>query len=293
MKKITLMIISLLMLASCSGAKEEEKKTEYSENEIVTTSDFEFDITSVRKSYSDSMWLEDNYLYVVVEMSIKNISKEKQSVSTNDWKLQNADLVETEVSNVNSTIGNETFSVDVLPGGTVNAILYFEQPIENSGLVLTYYSNMFNDKPDFKILLSTDCSDDPVKETPYAKEESVKYRDLQYTVTKVQTSTGKDFYKPSTGNVFLGVTITVKNVSAVDVAEISSSGWKIFDDKGVSFDTTYFSGWDTESFYDKQLEPGAEHSYLVAFEVPKSGKWRLAFFGNSFDDKEKFSIQLN
>lgn len=292
MKKILLSLMTIILLASCAGVKE-EKKTEFAENEVVTTEDFEFDIKSVRKSYGDEMWLEDNYLYVVIEMSIKNISKEKQTVSTMDWKLQNAKLVETDVSNVESTVGNESFSIDVLPGGTVDAILYFEQPLDNSGLVLTYYSNLFNDEPDFKFTLSTDCSDVPVKETPYAVGESAHYRNLTYTAAAIQTSAGKDYTKPSTGNVFLGVTVKVKNNSVVDVAMIASQRWKIFDDKGVSYDYAYFTVWDTDSFYDKQLEPGAEFSYLVAFEVPKNGKWRLAYFGNTFDDKEKFSIQLN
>lgn len=293
MKKIILTLLTMILTTSCSSAKLVEKKTEFGENEVATTSDFEFDIKSVRKSYKDEMWLEDNNLYVVVEMSIKNISKEKQNVSTSDWKMQNADLVEVDVSNMNSKIGNESYSVDVLPGGKVDAILYFEQPIDNSGLVLAYYSNMFNDDPDLKFKLTTNCSDVAVKTTPYAKNESVTYRDIIYTVVKVETSSGKDYWKPEKGNVFLGVTIKVKNNSTVDVAEISSSVWKIFDDKGVSYDYSIFSAWDTESFYNKQLEPGAEHTYIVAFDVPKTGKWRFAYYGNMFDEKEKFSIQLN
>lgn len=292
MKKIILTILTMILLTSCSSEKV-VKKTEFGENEVAITSKFEFDIKSVRKSYKDEMWLKDNNLYVVVEMSIKNVSKEKQNVSTSDWKLQNAKLVEVDVSNMNSKIGNESYSIDVLPGGKVDAILYFEQPIDNSGLVLAYYSNMFNDNPDLKFKLTTNCSDVPVKATPYAKNESVTFRDIVYTVMKVETSAGKDYWKPKTGNVFLGVTIKVKNNSTVDTIEISSSGWKIFDDKGVSYDYSIFSAWETESFYNKQLEPGAEHTYIVAFDVPKNGKWRFVYTGNMFVEKEKFSIQLN
>jgi hypothetical protein len=292
MKKSILAILALILLTSCSSPKV-EKKTEFGEKELASTSELEFQIKSVRKSYGDDLWLEDNSLYVVVEMSIKNISKEKQSITTFDWKLQNAALTETDVSNVESSVGGETFSIDVLPGGTVDAIFYFEQPLDNSGLVLAYYSNMFSEEPEIKFNLTTDCSDVAVSETPYAKGSSVTYRDKIYTVEKVQTSAGKDYTKPDSGNVFLGVTVKIKNNSSIDIAEISSNRWKVYDDKGVSYDYSYFSVWDTESFYDKQLEPGSEYSYIIAFEVPKNGKWRLAYYGNMFDEKEKFSIILN
>lgn len=292
MKKAILLILTLFLLTACSGV-DEEKKVEFNENEVATTSEFEFDIKSVRRSYKDDAWLSDDHLYVVIEMSVKNVSKEKQTVSPLDWKLQNSAQIETDVSTINSVVGNQTFSMDLLPGGTIDTVLYFEQPLNNSGLVLVYYSNIFNDEPDLKFKLTTDCSDLPVKETPYAKSESVTYRDIMYTVEKVETSTGKNYTKPSTGNIFVGVTIKVKNVSTVDTAEIDSLSWKIIDEKGVSHDYTYFTVWDTDSFYDKLLEPGSEHTYLVPFEVPKNLKWRLAYFGNMFDEKEKFSIQLN
>jgi hypothetical protein len=214
-------------------------------------------------------------------------------VSIFNWKLQNADLLETDASGGSSKVGSEMISADILAGGSIEATLYFEQPIDNSGLVLAYYDNMFSEEPEFKFNITTDCSDTPVKTTPYALTESVQYRDLQYSVTKVETSAGKDYKKPDAGNVFLGVTITVKNISAADVMEIGSSDWKIIDANGVSYDYTFFSVWDTESFYGKELQPGAEYSYKVAFEVPKNGKWRLAYTGNLFEDSEKFSIQLN
>lgn len=295
MRKILLALIALLMFTSCggSGPEKEEPKTVFSENEVATTDDFEFDIKSVRKSYGESFLLEDDQLFVVVVMSIKNISKEKQTVSIFNWKLQNADLLETDASGGASKVGNEMISADVLSGGVVEASFYFQQPLDNSGLVLAYYSSMFSDEPELKFNLSTDCSDTPVKTEPYALSESVSYRDKLYTVTKVQTSAGKDFFKPSAGNVYLGVTVKVKNLSAVDVVEIDSSDWKIIDANGVSYDFAMFSVWDTETFYGKELQPGAEYSYMVAFEVPKNGKWRLAYTGNMFEDNAKFSIQLN
>lgn len=295
MKKILIAFVVVLLLAACggSGPDKEEPKTVFSENEVATTDDFEFEIKSVRKSYSESFMLEDDQLFVVVVMSIKNVSKEKQTVSVFDWKLQNADLLESDASGGASKVGSEMISADVLAGGVVEATFYFPQPLDNSGLVLAYYSNMFSDEPDLKFNLTTDCSDTPVKTTPYALTESVAYRDKLYTVTKVQTSAGKDYYKPAAGNVYLGVTVNVKNISTVDVVEIDSSDWKIIDANGVSYDYSIFSAWDTEAFYGKELLPGAEYSYIVAFEVPKNGKWRLAYTGNMFENSEKFSIQLN
>jgi hypothetical protein len=293
MKKLVLALVALLVLTSCSGTEKEEKKTVFGENEVATTDDFEFDIKSVRKSYGNDFLLDDGQLYVVVVMSIKNVSKEKQTVSVFNWKMQNDDLLETDASGGSSTVGGEMISADVLAGGSVEAVFYFEQPLENSGLVLAYYSNMFSEEPELTFKLTTDCSDTPVKATPYALTESVPYRDKLYTVTKVETSAGKDYYKPAAGNVYLGVTIKVKNISTVDVVEIDSADWKIIDGNGVSYDYSIFSSWDTESFYGKELQPGAEYTYMVAFEVPKNGTWRLAYTGNLFEDNAKFSIQLN
>ena len=43
MKKIVLVIMTLILLTACGGAPE-EKKIEFKENEVVVTSEFEFEI---------------------------------------------------------------------------------------------------------------------------------------------------------------------------------------------------------------------------------------------------------
>ena len=229
--KIKCIAFSLLMIlflfSACSAAK--EKKTEFTQNEVVETNGLKVKIDNVYKSYdNNSILLEDGSTYVVVELTIQNMSKEKKTVSINDWKLQNTGGTESETEWV-SKLNNEDMLVDVLANGTVSGKLYFKQKENSTGLKLAYYASIFDKTAEVTITLACNCTTAALKTEAYAKTDKVIYQDLEYSVVSTKTSKGKDYTKPSAGKIFLGVTVNAKNVSLKDQIEVTDYNWKVVD----------------------------------------------------------------
>lgn len=296
MKRILILLILVLsfsLITGCSSAKVIEKKTQFMQNEMAKTESFEINITNVHTSYGNGYaGLEDGYVYVVVDLSIKNISDKKQSISTMDWKMQNGSGIETDTA-YQSQFANEMFSVDVLPKGTINGSLYFEEPMNNSGLKLAYYSSIFDKDSLLTFTMTTDCSKPKLSTEPYAKTEKINFQDIEYSIVETKTSKGKGYVTPSSGKIFLGVRITAKNMSGYDTGDISSYGWKIVDSNGVSYDSTYMSPWDEDYFSSTDLAIGGTATWFMTFEVPSNLKWQLAYFDSMFNGQKQFSFLLN
>jgi len=291
-KSVFLLVILVLILSGCTDSVVGQK-TEFVQNEKAITDYFEIQITNVHTSYDNgSFLLEDGYLFVVVDVTIKNISKEKQTVSTSGWKLQNSNGLESDTSML-SKFANETFSAELLANGTINGVLYFEQPLQNSGLKLAYYGSYFDKEPVLTFSLTTDCSAPILKTEPYAKTEKVVFSDLEYSIDSTKTSKGKNYTKPAAGKIFLGVTMNAANISKYDSIDVTTYDWKIVDSNGTSYDTTYRDPWDSDYFSSTTVDPLGKFSWFMVFEVPSNSKWYLTYYGSMFSETKKFSILLN
>lgn len=137
---------------SSSGA-DEEAKTEFAQNEVVTFNDVDFTVTSVERSAGDVFDTpKEGCEYVIVSLKIENNSDEKISYNEFDWKMENSNGQETDM--VFTTINSDTTlgSGDLNPGGVVEGTVAFEEPVGDAGLKLNYYSNsLFDEEAAFKI----------------------------------------------------------------------------------------------------------------------------------------------
>lgn len=292
-KKVTFLVI-ILIISGCSstGANKEEPRTEFSQNEIVNNKIFEVQVSESYHTFGDNaLLLDDGYLYVGVKLRMKNISKEKQSVSTFNWKMQNDQGTEVSTS-WNSSLGGNSFSGELLPDGEVEGTLYFEQPMNNSGLKLVFYENMFNDEPSFKYILDCDCNVPDLEKDLFSFDEKVLYHDIEYSIKNKQFSNGSGYYKPDKGNVFLGITLETSNLSRETVS-INSYYWKVIDSNGVQYDTTYYNPFDEKEYPSTDLLSNGSVSGVLVYEVPKDLSYKLTFYSDYFSDNVKFSFDLN
>lgn len=294
MNKKMVSIIFVFLLFSCSAeiSNKINKKTEFSQNEIASNDLIEVRVTDSFYTFGDSSFLlDDGYLYVGVNISIKNVSDDKQSVSTFNWKLQNNKGTEVDAS-WNSTLGGNSFSGELLPDGEIEGTLFYEQPIDNGGLELVFYDSIFSEEPSFKFILDCKCNVPGLEKEEFSTSEQVVYRDVEYVVLGTQFSKGAGYTTPQTGNIFLGITLKTKNLSSENVS-ISSSNWKIIDSNGVQYDTTYYNPFNSKDFPSTTLTSNGDVSGIMVFEVPNSLTYRLAFYPDYFSDNYKFSFVLN
>jgi len=95
------------------------------------------------------------------------------------------------------------------------------------------------------------------------------------TVNSVKTSQGDDVFQPKSGNTFLIVDVTVKNVSSQEQDLSSILQFTLKDSSGQKYDQTIVDGATSP---DGKIAAGDQLRGQLAYEVPKAQKsFTLAF----------------
>lgn len=135
--------------------EKQETKKEFAQSETVTFKNVDFTVTNVEKTKgSEYDTAKEGYEYVIVSIKIENRSEEKISYNPYDWKMENSNGQEEDITF--TTTDSETALSDgnLNTGGTVEGTLAFEQPQGDTGLKLNYYNNaVFDEEASFKIKL--------------------------------------------------------------------------------------------------------------------------------------------
>ncbi len=108
--------------------------------------------------------------------------------------------------------------------------------------------------------------------------QTVKVGDMwQITVDSAKTSTGSEFNKPQqSGDVFLVIVVTMKNLSSQEQDVSSLAQWTLQDATGQKYDGTLDT--DAGASLDGKVEAGSLLKGSLAYEVPKTMKsYTLAF----------------
>lgn len=286
-------VFLLVILIGCSEVDEIDKeRTIFDQSELVSNQIFEFEVLNSYRTFSDNpYYLEDGYLYVVVNIKIKNISDEKQSINAFNWKMRNDQGIEVDATWL-SSFGGNSFNGELLPNGEIEGFLVFEQPINNSGLKLAYYDSPFNENPSFLYEIDCDCSVEPLNKDKFETEEVVVYNDVQYRIVNILRSDGSDFYKPENGYQYLGVVLNTVNLSLSNIS-VNSNNWKIIDANGVQYDSTYFSPFEEIDYPSTNLLSQGEVSGIIVFEVPKEMGLLFSFYRDPYNGGSQFSYVLD
>lgn len=88
---------------------------------------------------------KDGMEFVIVTINIKNNSDKKISYNPLDYKMQNSKGQITDMTFTTVDSKTALSSGELAAGGEVEGTVTFEEPKDDSGLVLIYQSNFFND----------------------------------------------------------------------------------------------------------------------------------------------------
>jgi hypothetical protein len=86
------------------------------------------------------------------------------------------------------------------------------------------------------------------------------------TVNSVSSSQGNGFlYSPQPGNIYLIITITLKNITSTAQTSSTTEQWKLSDTQGQTFDEAIFYSDDSP---EGSIRPGQQVHGPIAYEVP-------------------------
>lgn len=266
MKKFIVVIIACLLLFAGCSSNEEPKQTQFAQNEKVEFDGARYSVQFMRKS-SGGQWNtpDAGNEYVIVGLRIENISDKNKSYNPFDWKMQNSQGVEDSQTFYTTGTMTDLNSGELVPGGSVEGIIVFEQPIDDTGLQLNYYSSMFNDKYSFQIAI-TDESQPP--KTLFNQTEIANLNNIEYSITKVQRLSKVGYSKPDNGNEYILITMKLKNNHNVKISH-NSYDWKIQNSSGQEIDTAYLFSDSIKTFEYGDLLPGGTYEAVLAYEVKK------------------------
>jgi len=100
--------------------------------------------------------------------------------------------------------------------------------------------------------------------------------DWQVTVNSVKTSAGGEFDSPKTGDTFLEISVTMKNISAQEQEASSLIFWSLKDSTGQRYDEAVVS--DAPSTPDGKVAAGDKLTGTLSYQVPLAQKqFELSF----------------
>lgn len=122
---------------------------------------------------------------------------------------------------------------------------------------------------------NSSASEDSNKSVEHRVGETKEYKvgdtiaidgeELIVTEVKRDYKSGKEYYKPASGNEYVKVNVTIKNNSG-DAISVSPSEFKIIDSNGVYHDRNYILN---NPLANTKLSNGGNISGSITFEVPK------------------------
>jgi flagellar basal body-associated protein FliL len=128
--------------------------------------------------------------------------------------------------------------------------------------------------------------------TTFKIGETVKYNNVELTVTNFKTTKGGEYDSPKSGNEYAIVTVKYKNAGKENIS-YNPYDFKIRNSKGQITDNTYVSSIEKDKLDSGDLAPNGEIEGTIAFEVPKGDKGLvLQYTGNIFNSESEIDFKL-
>lgn len=131
-----------------------ENKKEFSQNEIIEYKGVKFHVANVTKSQGSRYDKpHKGKEFIIITLKIVNESGKKYDYNEYDWKM--TDSTGNEEGAAFTTIDNDTnlSSGSLDSGGSLQRTIVFEKNINDQGLKLRYYDNMFDDDYTFQVVI--------------------------------------------------------------------------------------------------------------------------------------------
>ena len=132
------------------------------------------------------------------------------------------------------------------------------------------------------------------EKTEFSQNETVTFKDVDFTVTNVEKTTGSEYDTAKEGYEYVIVTVKIENKSDKKIS-YNPYDWKMENSNGQEVDTTFtITNKDTE-LHNGDLNAGGMVEGSLAFEQPQRDTGlKLNYYDNAlFDEDASFKIKID
>ena len=241
MKKILsilLLFALVLTLASCSVSDNPASGNDgtYGLNEPAEFKDLKFTATEIAQSTGNTIFSpEEGKVFIGINFTIENTSSEEQALSSILLFDAYCDDVKLEYSISAASAFGGTLDGTLSAGKKMVGYYAVEVPtnwntieldvkanlLSSKSAKFTFNNSGVNSQPQGTEAVDTSSPETstttPAKNS-YGLNEEATLTTLKITATEITESTGKDFFLPADGKVFVGVKFTIENISSSEQA---------------------------------------------------------------------------
>ncbi|MEJ7652266.1 MAG: DUF4352 domain-containing protein [Chloroflexia bacterium] len=199
-----------------------------------------------------------------------------------------------------SATGVSSLDGTVLPGERLRGTIGFQPPKKAKNLTFVFDAEVFGEGKVFVALGNKPIAVKPPAKLPGETQqkmskvgETIKADDLNITVNKVSSPKGDDFNKPSKGNKFLVVDVTITNngKESADLSTLLQMGIK--DATGQKYDVDLTASTATGGAAPEgEVAPGEKIRGPVGFQVPVNAKSLVFVFEADIFASGKLFVKL-
>lgn len=106
------------------------------------------------------------------------------------------------------------------------------------------------------------------RQKEFKQNEIATYNDVDYSITKVERTNGKEYFEASDGKEYIVITIKIENKSSEKIS-YNALDWKMVDGTG---DENSYAVWGSDNDSDLgsgDLNVDGTKTGTIAFEIPK------------------------
>ncbi len=119
--------------------------------------------------------------------------------------------------------------------------------------------------------------------------------EYKVTLTKfLRNAEGGEFDEPDAGNRFVGVKLTIKNVSEATYSDSPSNGSVLIDTRDDQYDAALLTDGNCELPASVKIAPGDQRRVCIPFEMPKkrmAAKFQFALDSGFSDENGEWSLR--
>lgn len=287
-----------------SSKTNEPIQHDYIVGDTIKVGDMEVTIFGVRTSEgADYFKPADGNVFYLMDIIIANKGQKSESISSMlMFDLRDKEGFSISQSFSAQTVGQSGLDGTVLPGKVIRGDIGYEVPKDPSGYELQINLSVFGSSGLFSVALDELSDDLPNLVAPVSTKsgneiqigETYTAGALEIVVNGISTSGGKDYFKPSEGNEFLLVDVSIKNNGTETESVSSMLMFNIRDAKGFSYSLSMGAASIGKGSLDGEIMAGKTLRGELGYEVTKDTEGLELFVSPSvFGSSDLFVVSLN
>ena len=130
------------------------------------------------------------------------------------------------------------------------------------------------------------------RQKEFKQNEVATYKDVNYSITNITRTNGKEYFEAKDGKEYIVVTIKIENKSS-DKISYNGLDWKMADGTGDENSYAIWGGDTNSDLGSGDLNAGGTKTGTIAFEIPKGdNNLTLKYYETILDSERSFEFDI-